>query len=368
MTICNNPDCNSRASFGYNNEQKFCGDHKEKDMTNNRHAKCAFPDCKKLPSFGIEKVTHCLEHKSDKMEHLGTKKCKIFGCKITAGFGIVSATHCNTHKTDKMGRFISKNKMCDEPGCNFSASYGSEKRTHCAQHKTEDMFYIDKSKICKMCDNFASFGYEKITHCSVHKEENMTDIRHFNEKCQQPKCNLIASFGYDYKKPLKCLEHRKDDMVDVHHKRCSNCETYRVNSKYKFCNFCDPEKDTKIIRKEIVIKNLLNENNYKFTHNNQFPNDCKLKFRPDFLFQCSGYFLILEVDEFAHRSYETECEIIRMNNIILGLGLPTKFIRYNPDKVKINQQIKHETLLKCLNEWLYRSLDDFDIETIYLFY
>jgi len=366
MVICNNTDCKSRASFGYNNLQTFCGKHKEPDMQNNRHAKCLFENCKKSPSYGIEKSTHCLEHKTEEMEHLTSKKCEFSGCRTTAGYGKFSATHCKNHKSEEMVRFISKNKMCQEAGCNLIASYGIEKRTHCSTHKTEEMIYIDQSKICELCDNFASFGFEKRTHCSLHKQQNMIDIKHFNDKCID--CDLRASFGYNYKTPLKCLTHKKDDMLDVHHKRCFNCKLFRVNIKYKFCNFCDPDKDTEIIRKEIIIKNLLNENNYKFSHNNQFSNDCKLKFRPDFLFQCSGYFLILEVDEFAHKSYETDCEIKRMNDIILGLGLPTKFIRYNPDKIKINNETKHETLLKCLNEWLDKSLDDFDIETIYLFY
>lgn len=173
MVICSNIDCNSRASFGYNNEHKFCGKHKEKDMQNNRHVKCLFKNCKKLPSFGIEKPTHCLEHKTDQMIHLNSKKCEFIGCKVTAGYGILSATHCNNHKTAEMGRFISKNKMCQEAGCNLLASYGTEKRTYCSKHKKDDMFYIDQSKICELCDNFASFGFEKITHCSFHKKENM---------------------------------------------------------------------------------------------------------------------------------------------------------------------------------------------------
>jgi hypothetical protein len=82
MVICGNTDCKSRASFGYNNEQKFCSKHKESDMENNRHAKCEFQSCKKLPSFGIEKATHCSEHKSEEMEYLTTKKCEVSGCKI----------------------------------------------------------------------------------------------------------------------------------------------------------------------------------------------------------------------------------------------------------------------------------------------
>lgn len=366
MVVCHDINCSSRASFGYDNLQIFCGKHKEKDMQNNRHAKCASENCNKLASYGIERSTHCLEHKTDEMTRLNSKICEFDGCKITAGYGIEKSTHCKAHKTPEMARFISKNKMCQEPGCNLFASYGIEKRTHCSKHKTDDMCYIDKTKICELCDKFASFGVEKNTHCSIHKEENMIDFKHLNEKCED--CNLTASFGYKSFKPLKCVAHKKDDMIDVNHKKCYNCKLFRVNSKYKYCNLCDPYKDDETIRKETIIKNLLLENNYTFTHNIQFSNDCKLKFRPDFLFQCSGYFLILEVDEFAHRNYEAECEIKRMNDIILGLGLPTKFIRYNPDKINITTEEKHNTLLECLDEWKCKSLDNFSIEPIYLFY
>lgn len=54
------------------------------------------------------------------------------------------------------------------------------------------------------------------------------------------------------------------------------------------------------------------------------------------------------------------------NNIAFGLSLPTKFIRYNPDKkgVKIDQ--KEKILLKILKENLGEYLED--LETIYLFY
>ena len=63
---------------------------------------------------------------------------------------------------------------------------------------------------------------------------------------------------------------------------------------------------------------------------------CDLKTRPDFLWDCGTHFLVVEVDENKHTSYE--CDIPRMLNISQALGLPTFFIRYNPDNFKINNR------------------------------
>ncbi len=41
--------------------------------------------------------------------------------------------------------------------------------------------------------------------------------------------------------------------------------------------------------------------------------------------------MIVEVDEFAHESYVKSCESARQENIVQALGLPSIFIRYNPD-------------------------------------
>jgi hypothetical protein len=108
-------------------------------------------------------------------------------------------------------------------------------------------------------------------------------------------------------------------------------------------------------------------NNFHFIHDKMITNDCCLKYRPDFLFDCGKYFLVLECDEDAHSQYDRQCEIVRMNNICIGLGLPTKFIRYNPDKKGVRINIKEKLLLKTLNEELNKDVLD-DIEPIYLFY
>ena len=106
---------------------------------------------------------------------------------------------------------------------------------------------------------------------------------------------------------------------------------------------------------------------FNFINNKQFQNDCCLKYRPDFIFDCGSYFVIVECDEDAHRQYDKECEIIRMNNISIGIGLPTKFIRYNPDKKGVPKQIKEDTLIDCVKRELEKDYLD-DLQPIYLFY
>ena len=45
-----------------------------------------------------------------------------------------------------------------------------------------------------------------------------------------------------------------------------------------------------------------------------------------------------------------------MNNISIGLGLPCKFIRYNPDNKNFKKREKQEKLINILNENLYKEM------------
>ena len=56
------------------------------------------------------------------------------------------------------------------------------------------------------------------------------------------------------------------------------------------------------------------------------------KRRPDFLIDAGTHFLVVEVDEFQHRG--AACEERRMFQIAQALGMPTVFIRFNPDSYK----------------------------------
>lgn len=50
----------------------------------------------------------------------------------------------------------------------------------------------------------------------------------------------------------------------------------------------------------------------------------------------------------------------------MSVGLPVKFIRYNPENKKVNDTIKHETLITVLNEQLNREFME-NLDPIYLF-
>jgi len=134
------------------------------------------------------------------------------------------------------------------------------------------------------------------------------------------------------------------------------------------CSYCSPESSKKQKTKEMIIYNLLEDYlDYPFIHNKEFINNQCLRYRPDFLFESENFFLVLEVDENAHRNYDEECEIIRMNNISSVLLKPTRFIRYNPDDKASTEEVKHSCLISTLQECLsYDYLND--ISPVYLFY
>jgi len=65
--------------------------------------------------------------------------------------------------------------------------------------------------------------------------------------------------------------------------------------------------------------------------------------------------LVLEVDEDQHSSREDLCECTRMVNITSSFGMPTIFVRYNPDRYKPirgNRQASFAKRVDVLQQWL----------------
>jgi hypothetical protein len=56
-----------------------------------------------------------------------------------------------------------------------------------------------------------------------------------------------------------------------------------------------------------------------------------------------------------------------MNNISSGLGLSTKFIRYNPDNKEFTKKHKEKVLISTIKENLYKEFME-ELLAIYLFY
>lgn len=149
---------------------------------------------------------------------------------------------------------------------------------------------------------------------------------------------------------------------------CKSCRLFHVVKRNNYlCNYCNPNSSLRQRTKEAQVETLFKTHNLEFINNKQFQNDCCLKYRPDFIMDCNTFYLIIEVDEFAHKSYPQDCEVIRMNNVSMGLGLPVKWIRYNPDKKGISRLEREMTLLQTVQEWSSKPTCD-DLNVIYLFY
>ncbi len=279
--------------------------------------------------------------------------------------------YCRVHKLDNMINIICE--RCIFKNCNKFPIYNyinKTKRLYCGVHKLDNMIDV-KSKRCiyENCDLFPSFNYDgKIAkYCKNHSHNDMKNIK--SKTCIIKNCETQSSFNYmNEKKTIYCSVHKLENMINITKKLCYSCNLFQVSKRTNYlCSYCNPIKSVRIKTKELTIKSLLESNNIKFIHDKQISNECCLKYRPDFLIDCNTYYIVLEVDEDAHSHYDKDCEIIRMNNIITSIGLPTKFIRYNPDKKKISKKIKEEILIKFLKEEMEKEVLE-DISPIYLFY
>ncbi|HEY9704784.1 MAG TPA: hypothetical protein V6C58_20255 [Allocoleopsis sp.] len=300
--------------------------------------------------------------------------CNFQGCTIFACFGLKNEKpkFCKKHSKEDMIDLHNENKKCIICKLNrANYNYPNEKKAlYCKKHSNDNMIDVSHKKCIKCNKKRSNFNYpneKKALYCFDCKLEDMIDVSH--KKCI--KCNKKRSnFNYpNEKKALYCFDCKLEDMIDVDNPKfsCESCGlTYRkYNKNQKLCSYCNPTK--RIKTKEETVRKLLEKHSFIFIHDTSFKNDCCLKYRPDFLFDCKTYFVILEVDEFAHCRYEKDCEITRMNNVSVGLGLPTKFIRYNPDNKNYTTKQKQKKLLETLYYWLYLELC-IDISPIYLFY
>lgn len=394
-------NCKTYATYGliYKNPL-HCKLHKLLNEKNVKNIQCNIINCENRARFGITKIIRCNIHKEHNMINLCSKKCQFKNCKKTASLGDPGTKMpkwCSNHKN--INSINTTKILCEYKNCNIIASFGTEKALRCCIHKnTNDINLLSKKCIINNCKKVACYGTLVVEKCKTHKNKN--DINLLSKKCESLGCNIYPSFGI--KIALRCKKHKLITDINLKLKRCIKCSktaTFGITTaqhcnehkllneknlrktifaciscglnyntirkrKQTLCYYCDPTKILK--KKELIIKNLLEKNNYTFIYDKpcNINNECK-KYRPDFLIDCNTYFIIVEVDEFAHKNYDQSCEIIRMNIICDNLGLPTIFIRYNPDNKNFSTKIKHAKLLDVLNYNLKNTPDGPKIEYLY---
>jgi hypothetical protein len=124
--------------------------------------------------------------------------------------------------------------------------------------------------------------------------------------------------------------------------------------------YCNPK--AKRHTKELAVVNYLKTAiSMQITaHDTPVGGNLCLRLRPDILYDCKSFIIIVECDEGQHSQYEVECEEARMHNIVFALGTPTIFIRYNPDGFKINglpQRVDDQVRLAKLKARVQHFLD-----------
>ena len=416
--------CNKiTASFGYiDGKKEYCANDKLLNMIDLTKSKCII--CGIIAQFNFPNETkglYCSKHKLKNMEDLFNPKCKT--CGKFASYGFINGKKEYCSKCKQFGMINIYGKKClgkNDEKCDTDPSFGipGGKATHCV--KCKDLTMIDlKHKMCETCNKLiATFNFKdtKIPkYCKTHAEIGMIDItairctectttatfgipgnqssKCVNHKitnmitnprtrCVINKCDEIALYGLN--KQIHCEDHKKPNEYNLVDRECKSCKLAMILNKDDLCGFCDPTmiKNTRLMKQK-EIKSLLDAKKYKYTlYDKIIDSKCGLS-RPDFLFDCITYCVILEVDENQHIKYNNQqtgtnydCETVRMFNIFQTIGMKTIFIRYNPDDYKVNgikQNItknkRHGMLLKCLNTMMKQNPEKLDhLSVAYIYY
>ncbi len=253
----------------------------------------------------------------------------------------------------------------------------------CKVDKDNDSFYKGRRQ-CKKCRNEKIKEYKKEYYknnqdkIKEYIKNNQDKIKENRKEYHKNNKDKIKEYYKEYEKNNqdKRKEYKKEfyknnkDKIKEYtkeYRKCRSCHLFQTKSKNNYlCSYCSPNSSKRQKTKELQLKNYL-EKYYQLIHNKKvnLDNSCQTYF-PDFLIDCNSFFICIECDENAHKSYNKNCELIRMNNITYSLGLPTIFLRFNPDKKGIKMKTKQIILKSYIDYYTDKKLSDNVIE--YLFY
>lgn len=191
------------------------------------------------------------------------------------------------------------------------------------------------------CKKTKTYNLDGLTaeYCYEHKTSEMINTRH--EKCDE--CRFQASFGYmDTNLREKCSIHKLNGMINLKHKNipcigymCKSCRTpnhngYCSEKCYISNNLQDYVyvENSNILYKEYLVFKYLKES---YHYNIVCDKIYTCKYRPDFCISMDGFTMLIELDEYQHKSYSKHSENDRIENIYHAVNEPLYIIRFNPD-------------------------------------
>jgi hypothetical protein len=191
-------------------------------------------------------------------------------------------------------------------------------RSRCIKCKGSEMCEHNKRKAC----------------CKTCKGNDYCKHERIKSTCKECKGSRICKHNIEKRKCYRCATNRTPF--------CKQCNFYIVCKQAKthpYCRDCfhqlypDANIPNKFKRKQNYLHELLKQD-FTITSYDKTVNACS-KRRPDIFFEFITHTIIVEIDEDAHKSYDSVCEETRTNEIFTDLAdRPMVMIRFNPDKTK----------------------------------
>ena len=339
---CEHVDCDRHASFKFEGERaKYCGEHRTEGMTTGRRT-CEDQDCGKRPSFnapGTNIGRLCGDHRLQGMEYVCGRKCEHYGC-------------------------------CRQPAYNTN---GVKPPRFCGEHRTSDMQRTEKLFCTSLnCDKTASFGFsgKRPEFCASHRKKNT--IFQPRKRCLEAGCKELAVYGIRVHE--HCASHRLEGELNISETPCRSCGLLGLVDKNGNCETCDPETFKRVrLAKQNMVRDYLVREGFQFkTVDRMIDGGACGRERPDFMLDCGTHILIIEVDEEQHSGRACECEQTRMVNISQSNGMPTIFLRWNPDRYKTSKKgipmAATSKRLAVLKEWALHLMKNAPVEFLSVMY
>jgi hypothetical protein len=360
--------CKKLAKYSFPGDTpSCCKDHKKDGMEKTHKAKCEYANCITCPSFNLPGLTprFCLKHKTDDMVNVNGHMCQTPGCGTRATYNFPTekkGKHCMKHALAGMVDVI-HNKCQDCPNRAFFGIPGDIIPRKCKVHKSNTMVKIGEKERpkCENCDLPATFGslFGMKRHCGAHKLAH--EYERNNPYCKVQECKnkaCCSNNGSNY--PDRCDPHALPDDVNIVEKECGKCNLkYLLNDKTGLCDTCN----------DVVIKNIqkskenetvlfLKNKGINFLSTDKIPENACSRYRPDAVIDFLHFIVIVEVDEYQHKTYTKECEKMRMMQIHQDYGgIPVVFIRFNPDNYNIRLPNGSKEVVKPSNGRLTELFD-----------
>ena len=356
--------CERPALFMYKGESRpiLCRKHKIDGMISSRKQRICM-SCDRRSSFNVpgEKVPKfCAKHKMASMVHV-SHHCLFANCSEYARYGQPKSKpmYCSKHR--KLDMKNTKDRICEFVKCSVQASCGyrdTKVRRFCARHRLDGMISF-KSRVCSecsiQCSIRARYGLPGgiPEHCANHKKSG--EISRPLRKCEV--CVKPAIYGINAI-PEYCEEHKSDLHINLVQKTCGVCSVLEIVDQEGKCANCSTYLNARLyLRKQRLVKTWLDGDVWLKAYESYdhiIDSGVCGKERPDFMWDAGTHKVILEVDEYQHGDRDGVCEVNRMKNLTNSNGMPTYWIRYNPDGEfqRVREQTRKNMLLAMLKEAL----------------